>query len=737
MKKRDGAALASAAAIVVLGVLGYSNTLRAEFHFDDRPSIVENPGIRSLRNVTRLSKAYPSRFIGYLTFALNYRYGGLDVRGYHAVNLLIHIVNGLLVWRLVRQFLRVTGPPPAGDSNGTVASAGDPRLQAGLALFAGLLFVAHPVQTQAVTYVIQRVTSLAALFYLLAMTLYMDAAAARARLNARFFACTALALLATLLAMFTKEAAFTLPIALVLLELCFLRSSAAARRKRIFFLLPFLLTLLVIPLTGLISARMPIGLAAEHRFISPWQYLFTQFNVVRTYLRLLFVPIGQNLDYDYPTAESLLELPTVLSMLLVLALLAFGLAAVKRNALVGFGILFFFLALAVESTVIPLRDVIFEHRLYLPLFGAVTAFAGGAAPWLARPAGGRLPTRRRACAAALGLLLVVAAGAGAYLRNRVWKDEVSLWTDAVTKSPAKPRPHYNLGVALMKAGETEQARYQYSKALALRPDYAEAHVNLGSSFALEQKYDRAMYHYSRALRVDPYYPDGHNSLGAILYQRGQTERAIQHFSKAIRANFYFPDAHYNLGVALAAAGRAEQALSHYYAVLRLDPTNVHAHSGAGQCLTQLGKLDGAMWHYSEALRIKPDFANARNNLGAAFAQQGKTAEAKREYSEALRVDPNFADAHNNLAIVLAQTGEPNAARYHYSEALRIHPRFAKAHNNLGALFANQKAYDAAIAHFREALRIDPAYASARLSLSKALQLKKEREEKAGGTGDAE
>jgi len=272
--------------------------------------------------------------------------------GYHVVNLLIHLANGWLVYRLVGQLCQTpalrTGPAPL-----TAPQAG------GVALVTALLFVVHPIQTQAVTYIVQRFASLAALFYLFAVVGYLKWRLAGPDARARI-AWYAGALGATILAMKTKENTFTLPLMLLVVEGVFFRPRTW---KAWVPLVPFLLTLPIIPFSlpeGV--GESEAGFARETTDISRWSYLLTQSRVLVTYLRLLVWPTHQNVDYDYPLYHSVFDWPVLCSALGLLGL--FGLAVYllrspSRERLVGFGVVWWFLALAVESSIIPIRYVIF------------------------------------------------------------------------------------------------------------------------------------------------------------------------------------------------------------------------------------------------------------------------------------------------------------------------------------------------------------------------------------------
>jgi hypothetical protein len=361
--------------IILLGAIVYSNTLKASWHFDDSVVITENWALRDLGG--RISDVFKgNRGVGYLSFALNYQFNKLNVTGYHIVNIAIHIMNALLVYCLVL----LTMKTPAMAKNRLVSHS---RF---IALASGLIFVAHPIQTQAVTYIAQRFTSLATFFYVLSLVLFIQARLKTVQGKSFFsplhLVCYCVSLLSAYCAMHTKEISFTLPVVIILYDLFFIDSSSASWGKRFVYLIPFILTLAIIPINTLDlfgkGGAKPLGdvigeireQVQETPLISRGDYLLTQFNVIVTYIRLLFLPMNQNLDYDYPIARTLFQSSTFVSFVFLLALFLLAVyLLIKGYRLISFAIFWFFITLSIESSIIPIRDVIYEHRVYLPSVG--------------------------------------------------------------------------------------------------------------------------------------------------------------------------------------------------------------------------------------------------------------------------------------------------------------------------------------------------------------------------------
>ncbi len=462
-----------------------------------------------------------NRPVALLSFWLNLRLHGPWVPGFHIVNILVHAAAACAVLALARLTLRLV------DRRGAVAD----RDREAAALLAALLFACHPVQTQAVTYIVQRMASLAAALYLASLLLYARSRLETERPGRRRLLLSAAVALAVL-AMKAKETAFTLPLAATLYDVCFLEGPA---RRRLRALTPMLATLAVVPLSSLRAGAPLSGSLSDVASAARVQtdqsrldYFVTQWRVVASYLRLLAAPVGQNADPAYQRFHSLGD-PAVLAAGALLAALI-GLAAwllVRGRRpewrVCGFGIAFFFLALSVESSFIPIADVMFEHRLYLPAAGAALAVsAAGLAAVRDHP-------HWRGAVASLAAAWVAVLAGATVARNRVWRDDLSLWSDVVAKSPHNARAHYQLGNAWRSRGDLEAASTAWEQAVELDPDNTMAWNQLGNVAALAGDRDLARRRYQRAIQADPRNAEAHYNLAALLEQAGELEAALGHY----------------------------------------------------------------------------------------------------------------------------------------------------------------------------------------------------------------
>lgn len=602
--RRRGDALALGV-VALLGVLAYANAFHASFHFDDG-TFTDNPALRDLGAYLGGGwRGWPTRAVAYLTFALDYRIAGYDVRWYHAVNLAIHLVNAGLVYALVRTAFGT--PRLAASVLAPVAPA--------IAFVAAALFVAHPIQTEAVTYVVQRLASLATTFYVLAVLSWARwrLAGGDERARVRGAAWYATALVAAVAAMETKEIAFTLPAAIALWELSF---HGRPDRVRLAAFVPVAATSLIIPL-ALLGTAEPIGhLLSEARQVTSVQthmpradYLTTQLVVVSKYLRLVAWPAGQDVDHDQAVYRSLAD-PTVLACLSLLVALAALAAELHRRSspsrgaravdpafrLVSFGIAWFFVAISVESSVIPIADVMFEHRVYLPSVGLFAAIATAGA-FAAR----RLAGARAARATVAGGLAVASALAVVTLaRNEVWATDVTLWSDAAAKSPAKARPHYNLGLALAAAHREREAIPELLADVRIDPGHAPAYEDLALAYEATGRADEAERWLLADVRLAPGRAEAHAALGELYLETGRAADAVDPLERAVQ----------------------------------LEPGNANAYANLCGALNRLRRFDECVRALSGAGATIASDAEARFNLGVAYAALHDRAAAARE-SDAL------------------------------------------------------------------------------------------------------
>lgn len=567
--------------IATAGLVAYSNTFTVPFIFDDAPNITNNPAVTGF-NAARFREAlHFRRGFGLITFQLNYLLSGTAVFSYHLVNLLIHISTALLLYGLVTQLFKT----PYWERCSTAADRELP-----LPFFTALLFVVHPLQTQAVTYIVQRFASLASLLYVASMVCYLKGRSGQRR-SGRVLCRSSLwllpALSAGLLAVYTKELAYTLPLMLALVELLFFDLS----RSRLIKLLLAAVATLTALLTWLLSVgALPADIIARldettkvQTIISRWDYLLTQFRVICTYLRLLFLPVNQSIDHNVTLSHSLMEWRVLLAFLLLTAILFLALYLIRVSVsgnphyrLIAFGILWFFLTLSIESSVFPIIDLIFEHRVYLPSAGFFLAIVTFILQY-----GSSQRSQLARQMTVTGLLLVsLLLLATTWKRNLIWADEVTLWEDAVSKNPYSSRAWNNLGGVLITRKDGERALKALIRSVELDPSRADAMNNIGIALDQMGAY-RNRFNRTKEMFRDPLAVQGetvnhwmgnvYNNLGLAYELTGNLPKAAENYRNAIG---YYPAlgiAYFNLGIVSAVMGDYGKYAEQLQILYMIDP----------------------------------------------------------------------------------------------------------------------------------------------------------------------
>jgi tetratricopeptide (TPR) repeat protein len=717
-------------AIIVVAVLAaYANGWTGPFVFDDEPSILENATIRQLWPLSEplsppkdFGVTVSGRPVLNLSLALNYAISGMEPWSYHGFNVIVHGLAALVLLGVVRRTLR---KPLLAEKFGEHAEW--------TASVVALLWALHPLQTESVTYVIQRAESLMGLFFLL--TLY---AFIRATESKRPAVWLSVMLASAVLGMGCKEVMATGPLIVLLYDRTFVGGSFRAvwRERRGWH---GLLLLSWLPLGWLV---MSAGGNRGGTFTLTWagcrDYWLTQFGAVTHYLRLTVWP--EPLVFDYGTFWVRDAGALILPALVVLGLLGATLWALLRRPMAGFLGATFFVILAPTSLVPGTIQMIVEHRMYLSL-AAVLALTVGVGVRV----GGR--------AALWGFAgVAVVFGALTWRRNLDYASDLRLWSDTVTKRPASAIAQGNLGTAHYRRGQLTEAIACYAEALRLGPVTAQMHYNLGLALDAAGRGDEAMVEYAAAVKILPYFAQAHVKRARLLLKGHKADEAVEPLRQALS---YLPDwteARYMLGLALSESdrpvpaaeafarvlkdepnhadaelqwgvaefrrGRIAEAERHLRRALMLRPASADAHYNLGLVLAAAWRADEAEAQYREVVRLDPLHASARLNLGVLLAQAGKLVEAKQELEVALRADPQLAAAHGNLGIVSAELGRPEEAVGHYESALKLRPDYPEMHYNLGNALVQLRRYTEARAQFSEAVRLRPEFAAAREMLER-------------------
>ena len=638
--------------LVLAGIIAYANSFYGVFMYDDLGSIINNPTLRTiwppgaaLSPPATGGLTVSGRPVLNFTFAVNHVLGGLNPRGYHAVNLAIHVGVSLLLLGLVRRMLA----PTAG---------------AGLVAFTvALLWLLHPLQTESVTYIVQRAESLMGFFYLLTLYAFVRGAQA-ARATGWWVLCTG----ACLLGMATKEVMVSAPLLVLLLDRTFFAGSFAEawrRRRGLYVALAATwvpLVLLVLSLGGNRGGSIGVGLGLDW-----WGHWTTQFRTIGHYLWLTLWPHPLIFDYGIERVWGLGEI--WFQLLLIGALVAGTAWAVWRRRTGGFLGVWFFAVLAPTSLIPGPIQMTVEHRMYLALAPLLFALV---------LAGHRLLGRRVLFAglAVAGVFAVLTRA-----RNNAYLSEVAIWGDTVAKRPDNRLARYNYGSALLQAGRAAESVPEFEAAIRLKAgvDNQPEHNNLAAALIQLGRNREAVPHYEAALRGPTPNPEVLYNLGLALYNLQENDAALARFEEGTRLKPGL-SAPWNMqGLTLVAMGRLPDAVARFEEGLTRAGPAPDLCSNLGLTLMKMDRLPDAVARLEQAVKLQPDFAPYEANLGIALTRAGRLPEAAEHFRAAIRLQPAAADSRLKLGTVLNLAGRTDEALVAYEELVRVIPDSADGH----------------------------------------------------------
>jgi tetratricopeptide (TPR) repeat protein len=716
-------------AIAVAAV--YFNSLHGAFVWDDVPTIVESTSFEHLASVLDRPAAVNTtsgRPLVSLSLALNYALGGRNPFGYHIFNVLIHVAAALALFGIVRRLALLPRWEGRFEPHATE-----------LALGVAAVWALHPLQTEAVAYVIQRAESMMGLCYVLTLWLFLRSAE-----SPRPGLWRTLAVVACALGMTAKEVMASAPVVVLLFDRTFLAGSfrRALASKRLFYSALFGTWLILFWLVASLGGNRDGSTGGFSAHAAWGSYWLTQFPATATYLKLAFFP--SPLIFQYGTSWLPNAAAALPAALVVVPLVGLTIVALFRWPAAGFLGFWFFSILAVTSLIPGTVDMIVEHRMYVALAPLWMLVAAGLYLW-----------RQRLALVVLGAA-ALAFAAATVARNRDYRNPLTLWTDNVAKRPGNALSRFNLSAELLlHPGRTAEAQAQLEAALKLQPDLWMVHYNLALMLARQTgQEDRAIAQFKETIRIAPGNAQAHHNLAILLYQRGQLEEACSHLQSAVRydpsdrlawlslvqlleelarpgdaidacenlvrTHPDFADGQAEFGILLATRQRQAEAIPHLEAALRLDPAQPAARFYLGTVLLQRReRLPEAVALLEEAARQQPDSARIHFNLGTAYLASGnRLQDAIAQFTAAVQLDPQLADAHFNLAAALEHAGSnPTGAIAHYRAAAKLQPNVAAHHYRLARLLAaDPQTRREARAEAAKALALDPAFPGAQALL---------------------
>lgn len=701
------------AALVAATVIAYLPVWRAGFIWDDDTFVWRNALIQSPDGLFRLwfTTSAPDYFpLTSTALWLEWRLWGGHPLGYHLVNVLLHALSAVLLWRVLER-LKIPG-----------------------AALAAAIFAVHPVNVESVAWITERKNTLAMFFYLLCLLLYLRSdkhqdpgpetgeqvttlapPSNRLPASAGFYC---LSLLAFVCALLSKTAVAPLPV--VLLGLAWWRRGRL-ELKDVWRSVPFFAFAAAAGLLTVwfqyhraIGASMldvrndSFGSRLAGAGWALWFYLYK-------------AALPWHLSFVYPrwqidATQVLSYVPGVLFVAVFLVCWRYR-RGWGKGVLLGLGYFVVMLlpVLGFVNIYFMRYSLVADHWQYFAIIGPIVLAAAGIS-W----AGTACGRGRRWLPRAVGGALVLVLGVLTARQAVTYTDLKSLWTATIARNPAAGLAHNNLGALLLAQGHANEAITHFQQALALQPNAADVHSNLGGALLGQGRLDEAIVHLRQAIQIQPDSVQAHSNLGNALSQQGRFAEALHELRRAVELQPALASAHYNLGGALLQAGRVDEAIASLQRALALQPRLADAHLSLGNALLRKGRVAEADTHFRKAVEIQPDSAAAHLNLANALVQQSQPDDAILHFQQALAAAPGSAVAHNGLGNALMQKGRMDEALAHYQRALSLEPRFAEAHLNLANLLLQKQQTDEAILHFEVALGLQPNLAGAHNNLGNAL-----------------
>lgn len=584
--------------IAILSTIAYSNSFYNSFHFDDRYVILEDSGIKHIDNLPLILSDVFNRPILRATFAISYYFSGLNVPGYHILNLALHIIVSILVYFLA-----------ACISKGFLKQENNLNL---FPLFSALVFALHPLHTGSVTYIASRSAVLAALFYLASLVLFLKALSADGRKKYLFHSS---AWLLFILSFGVKETVASLPF--VIAVYIFIvhphtkifgvgvnTNGLLSYIKKYGIIVSvwfFILGIYILARYLMFTEIVPTDTRIEEGILPRYQYFLTELNViVFYYMRWLIFPFeGPHADPDIPPETTIFDGSTILAVLIIASLIAASLWGRKRWPVVSFGILWYFIVLLPTSSIFPIGDVAVERHVYIPAIGFSLA-----AGYLLAKAKDKISFKALLPVyAALFITLIYFTIAS----NFIWKNELTLWQDAARKAPNKVRVLNNRAYGYYTAGDLNNAEYYYKELLKLHPEY----------------------------------PFGHNNLGLIYQRKGDIANAISEYEKAVAIRPGNQVFRMNLGIAYDTAGFLDKAIAELEAAVKLNPMNPQALVTLASTLAKIGEFSNAIQIINKAIEIEPENSMAYYIMGYSYEMSGLLSKALDAYNKALIFNPDW------------------------------------------------------------------------------------------------
>jgi len=665
--------------LISLVCLAYGNTLHHSFHFDDIPSILQKPWIRGLDKIPDFIFSYSQRPMVILSFNVNYAISEFKEWSYHVFNITFHLVVVVLVYRLGKLIV----------SHMYVGTTSLVKAPTQMPLLAASIFAVHPLNTQAVTYISSRSSVMATIFYLITVILFFEGLyKEKDEVTKTNYVFVVGAAVFFGLGFLCKLIVVSLPAILFAYHYYFisnhnLQTWVKKQWKWVVGVGGILFS------TFLLTKIYGDGLLrASIVDVTTWEYFRTQLGVIPLeYFRKMLFPFNLTIDTNFQVVKHWRSIVVIggLIILGVFYVVWLKLSQVKKQSKKygpeAFGLIWVLITLSPTSSFIPLLDMAAEHRTYLPLVGYsifLSSLLIRLKSFIKKSieiGTSGICSNKKMLRVSVVIILVILASflVGTRERNKVWKDEISLWADAKQKAPFLIRPYNNLGEAYDKIGKYDLAIEEFEAALRLNPNYFFALSNLGNIYGKKKEYGQAISYTKQALRQKPDYAPGHYNLAKALHMTGNPGKAMSSYRLAIKYNPYFEEAFFNLGFLAMERKQFKEAIDNFKSFLNMQPRHPKAYFGLATSYAMMGKQEEAKQHYENAIAYDSEFLSPYINLANLHMATGNTMEAKNLLKIVLLKNPTLAGVHKNLGLIFMQEKDMKNASEHFNEYLRLMP----------------------------------------------------------------
>ena len=684
--------------ISAFSFLLYLNATYGKFVYDDFKIIVENSFIKEWRYLPKvftkdyftISGEMSYRPLVTISYFIDYAFWRLNPFGFHLTNVILHTANTVLLYLLLRTVLR----------NNKII------------LLSILFFVTHPILVETVNAVGYREDLFSATFLLVSLIYFIksdDLLCRGGSQKTRFSCYYAISLIAYLCALFSKEMAITLPALMILFSVFSNQkvwSGLVKRFKGIYIgyiaisISYLIIRFIVCSNPALKAAYQPGGF---------WVNTFTMIKILASYIKLSFFPLNLNADYVVPLVTYPLEGSFILSITFLISIFIIFAILCKTRNMFACWMAWFFITLLPVMNILPIGNIMAERYLYIPVMGFCVAKGILIYRITDRTLSPRAIPLRQIVQLVLVTLMIGGYGVSIIWKNGNWRDELTLWTKTVVRSPNSYRAHCNLGNVYIESGLIERAQREYQTALSINPKDANVHSNLGNVYSKQGLIDKAFGEYNEAIQLDRNYAPPHNNLGNIYFNRGSIDKAKLEYEEALRIKPDYSLAHNGLGNIYNRIGDLDKAMEEFKKSLYYDSKYIPALINLGVNYAKRGLLNEAVVEFKKAIELDANQSLGHYNLGLAYEKLGKQTEAINEYNIVIRLDPNNLNAHYALGSLYRGLGLTDKAIDVFQRIIILIPNIPNVYKNLVFLYLdNKNDREMSQYYLKELLRIDPS-----------------------------